>query len=167
MTEQRQTRSSAPGTDTGLPPGRLLVVVRNSSDGMRVAEHAGRLAASLPASLTVALILRPPAALALAAHAFVAYYPLDDVEIDVMLHLSRVLDPLGVPWRLEPVTGDPSATVARLASEEPVRWVLVGRERPRWPGYTPWLARTLRRRYRLPVLVVTPGRVEHRKEQAS
>jgi hypothetical protein len=151
------------------PPRRLIAVVHNTTDGMRTAEYAGNLAATLHAPVTVALVLRPPPALALAATAFIAmYYPLDDVEIDVMLHLSRVFDGLGISWRLEALTGGLlPAAVARLAGAESTCWVLVGRPWQPWPRHTPRLARTLRRRYGLPVLVVPAGGDAHRRGLAT
>jgi hypothetical protein len=152
---------SPPATPTRQ---HMVVVVPNSAAGMRTAERAGRLAAASDSRLTVVLVLREPWGLALAAHLFTVHFPLDDVELDVVLHLSGVLDALGVAWRLAPVTERAADAVAALHRKEPVWCVIVGRAGPFMVRRTPWIARALRRKHGLPVLVVTPEPDDSRKE---
>jgi hypothetical protein len=165
MTLGRVGRAAARRGPGAAARQHLIAVVQGNAAGMRAAEHAGRLATESHSSLTVALILDDRMGLALAALASAVYFTYDDVEIDVLIHLSRVLDPMAVPWRLERVALPHARTIASLARLEHARAVVVGRRRLFRARYAPWIATVLRRRYGLPVLLVTPGDGDVEKER--
>ncbi len=111
----------------------LLVVVDTGRDGLNAAPYAASVAAELGCELTVALLIERPWTLALMPYDL-GRVPDDDAEIDAVIWLTRVLDPYGVRWRLEPVTEQPVRTIRRITSSRPARLLVVGRRR--WlPGW--------------------------------
>lgn len=135
-------------------PPHLLVVADISRNSLHAATYAAQIAAELRCGVTVALLIERPRALALMPYDL-SGWPDDDAEIDAVIWLARILDPYGVPWRLEPVTDEALPTISMLAGRRHVRWLVVARRR-----WLPALHRTSRiadvlgRRHGLPVLVV-------------
>jgi hypothetical protein len=131
------------------PPRHMIVIVRCDRESLRAAEDAARMAGMSGCALTVVALLEPPWSLAFDPFG-AAYFAMDDNEIDLAIHLSRMLDPYGVPWRLQPVTVEPVSAIAKLIEQSPARCVVIVRRR-RWHRITR-IARALDRRCGLPVL---------------
>jgi hypothetical protein len=135
----------------------VVAVIGNSYGDLRVVLAAGRLAATVQGSLTVAWLLRQPWGLALAAPVFTVPPPsTTDLEIETLLSVAHRLNPLAIPWQLEMVAYQPARAVAAIAGRQHTRAVVMGRRRVLGAGCTPWLAWCLRRRHGLPVQLVTP-----------
>jgi hypothetical protein len=156
-------------TDQALHPGsernfvrkpgqHVLVVADCGTDSLYAVDHAGWLALGTHGTVTVALLPHSKMLQGIAASGG-AYLPPIDVEMEVMVHLSRILDPHDVRWQLVTVEADPVATIGRLAHGLDAAWLVVGGSR--WPFARHRclrIAQSLSRRYGLRVLVVNPPR---------
>jgi nucleotide-binding universal stress UspA family protein len=113
--EQAQARRAP--TDT------ILVGFDGTDLGVHALEAAARLAARLGLTLVVAHVL--PAANPLAEGAYTEELR-NDLELQVMTQATRVVDELGVSWRLAIAEGDPACGLLRLAEQHAAALVVVG-----------------------------------------
>lgn len=134
----------------------VIALADGTAAGLAAARYGGRLAESSYARLTVAVHIRShwAAAVDLASALPV---PSDEIELDLLCQLSRVLDD-NVLWQFRTLTGDPATAIAAIAGNHPDCVVVVGVSARGW-GRTNRLIRTLSRRHGLPVLVTSEAQV--------
>lgn len=116
----------------------VLVGADGRPGGEQALRSAGELAVRLPGlRILVGLVL--PAVTTSVTGPFVEELR-DDLELDVMLEASRILDPLGVDWQLATTTGEPAHGLHQLAEDHDVTLIVLGTH---GPGTGPALRRVV------------------------
>jgi nucleotide-binding universal stress UspA family protein len=148
----------APGP-WGHGPGRLRHVVAGvdgSTASFGAARRAAELAVMAGARLTVVHVRpRAPAFSALAALTEAAVQQWrEDLEWEVVVELTVLLDPLGICWRLQVEEGDPARRLDEVTRALGADLLVVGTSRRRRPRLRRSVAYRVVRNAHTPVLVV-------------
>lgn len=143
-----------PGEDA---PPLLLLGISGGPHSQAALVAAGQLARRLGMTVLVAYV--QPSITTAAALGAPVPDDSEEVELAVLTQASRVLDPLGVPWRFALATGDPARGLHQLAEAHDAALVVVGApcrswSAGLWRGLRAGVAHRLLRQETRPVLTV-------------
>jgi nucleotide-binding universal stress UspA family protein len=105
-------------------PDVILVGTDGGESGGRALEAAGRLAQRLDLTVVVAHVQQVTFSTTSVGETL--QHIIEDLELEVMVQASKVLDPLGVHWRLHLATGDPAHVLQTMADDCDASLIVVG-----------------------------------------
>lgn len=156
MAQEQVDDQQAPSPGEPTPPV-LLLGVSGGPHGDGALAAAAQLARRLGMTVLVAYV--QPTVTTAAALGVSVPDDTEELELAVLLRASRVLDPLGVPWRFVVATGDPARGLHQLAETHDAALVVVGapcrtRFAGLWRGLRSGVAHRLLHQESRPVLTV-------------